>query len=73
MTRDWIRVGSASIERGRTLTTTPHHIGMIVAHDMLRYGSVIEDAHGGHVVKCLRRAIFEAARRAIVEYSEPPA
>jgi hypothetical protein len=68
--RDWLRVGSVPAGQvGRILMKTPHEVAVIVAHREIWYGKIIEDAHGGHLLECAKRAIFQAVKETIVEHS----
>lgn len=69
--RDWLHVETLSeINRvGRVLTKTPHEIAVQVTHREIVYGRVIEEAHYGHVARCIKKAIFSAVRDTIAEHS----
>lgn len=68
--RDWLRVGSVPAGQvGRILMKTPHEVAVIVAHREICYGKIIEDAHDGYVLKCAKRAVFQAVKDTIVEHS----
>lgn len=68
--RDWLRVASnSSSEPQRMLLTTPHAIAVMVAHQRIAYGDVIEQAHHGHVLRCVKQAVFQAVRDVVTEYS----
>ena len=69
--RDWLKIssGTPSAEPGRVLQTTPHHIAVIVAHKYIRYGTIIEEAHHGHVLRCIKHAVFRAVRDVLCDNS----
>lgn len=71
---DFLHVASPpdSAQRERVLTTTPHHIGVMVAHGAIRYGQIIKEAHGGYVLQCLKEAIFRAVCDVLIEHSAEP-
>lgn len=54
---------------GRVLNKTPHEIALIVTHQGISYGKIVEEAHYGYVLKCIKRAIFCAVRDTIAEHS----
>lgn len=59
-----------SARNGRVLTKTPWEIAVQVAHKEISYGHEIERLQNGHVLPLLKKAIFEAVRRALVENSQ---
>lgn len=69
--RDWLHVESKSeVNRvGRVLDKTPHEIALMVTHHGIIYGKIIEEVHYGFVLKCIKRAIFQAVRDTIAEHS----
>lgn len=71
--RDFLHVASPppGAQRGRVLTTTPHHIGVMVAHEAIRYGTYIEEAGSGYVLDRLKATIFAAVRDAVAANSHP--
>lgn len=48
---------------------TPHEIGLIVAHQVISYGSEIEKLQDGMVLKLLKKTIFEAVRDTLKEHT----
>lgn len=69
--RDWLHIETKSeVNRiGRVLDKTPHEIALLVTHHEIVYGKIIEDAHYGYVLRCIKRAIFQAVRDTIAENS----
>lgn len=71
--RDFLHVTSNPNNGRRMLTTTPWAIALDIAHRRIEYGEIISEAHGGEVLRMLKRAIFLASRDAITECSQAPA
>lgn len=73
MKRDWLHIASPApqAQRRRVLLTTPHHIAVLAAHHGIDYGTVIETAHYGHVLTCIKKAVFQAVRDIVTENSTP--
>lgn len=69
--RDWLHVETLSEPSrvGRVLDKTPHEIALRVTHHEISYGTIIETAHQGYVLRCIKKAIFRAVRDTIVEHS----
>ncbi|HEY9459254.1 MAG TPA: hypothetical protein VIR04_00485 [Paralcaligenes sp.] len=71
--RDILHVASPppAAQRNRALTTTPHHIGVMVANEYIGYGQIIREAHHGYVLHCLKKQIFRAVTDCIAQHSKP--